>query len=88
MSTIQKRRSKQSKMALLFMIITLLAYSIANIHCVCPTPITTIEIETQQIIYGPPELIEAIFQDPLLRTQAQIALINNKIEEIKQLVSF
>ncbi len=59
--------------------------SVRPVSSVC-TDNTSIGIEVWQIVYDPLELVDAIKTDPSARTPIQIALVQNRINELKSKV--
>jgi hypothetical protein len=82
-------------MQVLLFVFAFALLAIENVHATCPTTsstpslaIPTITIEVTEMIYGPPELVQALQQQPSLRTSEEIQDINAEISNITDNVRF
>ena len=75
-------------MKFLSLIAIMLVAFASYVELACPSQSTSIGVILKVIIYGPQELIEAIYKQPIARTDEENALIAAEIESIRQLVRF
>ena len=73
-------------MKFLSLIAIMLVAFASYVELACPSQSTSIGVILKVIIYGPQELIEAIYKQPSDRTDEDKALMAAEIESIRQQV--